>query len=324
MTNFAEQVTIGRRFQKAIRIDSDLDKAEALEGYICPQSSADVLTSMASHVAENKHGAFTWTGPYGSGKSSLILILSALLSSDKKLRSKAEGLVGAQTAKAFRQGFPIDDGGWVTVAAVGRRSALPTILGDAILEAKLNVRKPARWTDESLLKALQKLLESPKQHRIILFADELGKVLESAAQEGGDLHLLQQIAELASRSEGRLVFVGVLHQAFDEYANRMARETRDEWSKIQGRFVDLIVNTAGEEQIDLLSRAIESKKIPEKFDCKVEAVTKELPLPSTSTRNSLNSLLGGMLAFAPCSSDASWADFATPIWSESEKPLWVP
>ena len=291
MTNFAEQVTIGRRFQKAIRIDSDLDKAEALDGYICPQSSADVLTSMASHVAENKHGAFTWTGPYGSGKSSLILILSALLSGNKKLRSKAEDLVGAQTAKELRRGFPIDDGGWVTVAAVGRRSTLPTILGDAILEAKLNVRKPEHWTDDALLTTLQKLLGSPKQYRIILFVDELGKVLESAAQEGGDLHLLQQIAELASRSEGQLIFVGVLHQAFDEYANRMARETRDEWSKIQGRFVDLIVNTAGEEQIDLLSRAIESKKVPEQFDSKVEAVTKELALPSASTRNSLNSLL---------------------------------
>ena len=33
---------------------------------------------------------------------------------------------------------------------------------------------------------------------------------------------------------------------------------RDEWSKIQGRFVDLVVNASGEEQIDLLGRAIES------------------------------------------------------------------
>ena len=291
MKNLAEQVTIGRRFQKAIRIDSDLDNAEALEGYICPQSSADVLISMASHVGENKHGAFTWTGPYGSGKSSLILILSALLSGDKKLRTKAEKLVGSETVKNFRHRFPVDKSGWVTVAAVGRRSALPSILGDAILEAKLNVRKPGEWTDETLLSALQKLLESPKQHRIILFLDELGKVLESAAQEGGDLHLLQQIAELSSWSNGRLIFVGVLHQAFDEYANRMARETRDEWSKIQGRFVDLVVNTAGEEQIDLLSRAIESKNIPDKFDAKVEAVTQELALPSTATRRSLSALL---------------------------------
>ena len=33
---------------------------------------------------------------------------------------------------------------------------------------------------------------------------------------------------------------------------------RDEWAKIQGRFIDLIVDTSREEQIDLISRAIES------------------------------------------------------------------
>ena len=33
---------------------------------------------------------------------------------------------------------------------------------------------------------------------------------------------------------------------------------RDEWAKIQGRFIDLPVNADGNEQIDLLSRAIEN------------------------------------------------------------------
>lgn len=291
MKKLADIVSIARRFQKAIRIDSDLGSADALDGYICPQSSADVLASMSAHLAATGHGAFTWTGPYGSGKSSLLLILSALLGSDKRVRAKAEALVGPKVLGAFRKGFPIDKGQWVTVAAVGRRSSLASIIGEAILEARLSVRKPKQWTDEALLTALQKLLDSPKQHRIVLFLDELGKVLESIAQEGGDLHLLQQIAELASRSDGRLVFVGVLHQAFDEYANRMAREARDEWSKIQGRFVDLIVNTAGEEQIDLLSRAIEANDIPESFNAKVEAIAKELSLPSAASRKSLNALL---------------------------------
>ena len=57
---------------------------------------------------------------------------------------------------------------------------------------------------------------------------------------------------------GGLIVVGILHQAFEEYAHRLSREMRDEWSKIQGRFVDLVVNASGEEQIDLLGRAIES------------------------------------------------------------------
>ena len=56
--------------------------------------------------------------------------------------------------------------------------------------------------------------------------------------------------------------VGILHQAFEEYAHRLSREMREEWSKIQGLFVDLPVNTAADEQIGLLARAIESDHNP--------------------------------------------------------------
>jgi hypothetical protein len=93
---------------------------------------------------------------------------------------------------------------------------------------------------------------------LIVFIDEMGKFLEAAAQEGTDLYPFQQLAEAASRSSGRLIIVGVLHQAFEEYAHRLSHQLRDEWSKIQGRFVDLAINASAEEQIELLSRAIES------------------------------------------------------------------
>ena len=81
----AEHVNVTRRFQRAIRIDLDLGDPGALEGFICPPSSAGVLKTMARHVAENSQGAFTWTGPYGSGKSSLVVALSALLNGNSSL-----------------------------------------------------------------------------------------------------------------------------------------------------------------------------------------------------------------------------------------------
>ena len=65
---------VARRYQRAIRIDTDLGNPAALEGFICPRSSAEVLETMARHVAENGQGAFTWTGPYGGGKSSLAVV----------------------------------------------------------------------------------------------------------------------------------------------------------------------------------------------------------------------------------------------------------
>lgn len=291
MTYLAEHVSIARRFQKAIRIDSDLDKKEALEGYICPKSSADVLEAMAHHASETGHGAFTWTGPYGSGKSSLILIFSALQSSNVALRAEAEKLVGKKVLQEVRKGFPISSKGWRVVGAVGRRASLASVLGEAITNAGLGSNPESNWTDEQVLKAISSLTTDVKADGLILFVDEMGKILEAAAQEGGDLYLFQQVAELASRSSGRLVLVGVLHQAFDEYANRMARDTREEWSKIQGRFIDLIVNTAGEEQIDLLSRAIESDSVPAQFVARVKSVVAELALPTVTARESLERLL---------------------------------
>ena len=90
----------------------------------------------------------------------------------------------------------------------------------------------------------------------------MGKFLEGAARDIADVYFFQQLAELASRSEGRLVVVGILHQAFDEYSHRLSREMREEWAKIQGRFVDLPVNTGVDEQIALLGMAIESYHKP--------------------------------------------------------------
>ncbi|NBT59287.1 ATP-binding protein, partial [bacterium] len=45
---------------------------------------------------------------------------------------------------------------------------------------------------------------------------------------------------------------------------RLTRDVRDEWAKIQGRFVDLPLNVAGEELIDLIGRAIKSDIKPTK------------------------------------------------------------
>ena len=106
----------------------------------------------------------------------------------------------------------------------------------------------------------------------MVFIDEMGKFLEAAAHDGTDIYFFQQLAELASRSNKRLIVVGILHQAFEEYAHRLAREMRDEWAKIQGRFVDLAVNIGGDEQIDLLGRAIESDRGTEKPSALAEGV----------------------------------------------------
>lgn len=259
--SLVSKVHIARRFQKSIRIDTDLGEEHSLEGFVCPQSSADILLSMARHVSENKQGAFTWTGPYGSGKSSLAVALSALLNGNDALQKQAKKVFGIKLSNAMWKALPTGSKGWQILPIVGRRDNPVAVIGDALKEKGFIPRRPrGGWSEEQLIETLLEVAKArPKTHGgLILFVDEMGKFLEGSAQDGTDIYFFQQLAEAASRSNGRLILIGVLHQAFEEYAHRLSHEMRDEWAKIQGRFIDLPVNTVGEEQIDLISRAIET------------------------------------------------------------------
>ncbi len=260
MTPLSEHVRVNRRFRRSIRIDTDLSDPEALEGFVCPESSASVLRSMAQHLKDTGQAAFTWTGPYGVGKSSLVVALSAALSVSADVRSKAFEILGTETSRAIWEGLPPKEKGWRILPVVGRRDHPAQVIGEAIQKARLVREKRAEpWTDEAVFDVLTNI--SRRQSRVrgglIVFIDEMGKFLEGAAYYGSDIYFFQQLAEIASRSEGRLVVVGILHQAFEEYAYRLSRDMRDEWAKVQGRFIDLAINVDAEEQLGLLGRAIE-------------------------------------------------------------------
>ena len=258
----ADRVLVARRFQRAIRIDTDLGDASVLKGFVCPESSSEVLKTMARHVSETGQAAFTWTGPYGSGKSSLVVVLSAVLSGNRQLRQDAAIALGEQTTSKIWRALPPRDQGWRILPIVGRRGELAKIFGEAIERARLvRSSRLMPWTDQDVFDALTRIAERTprKTGGLAVFVDEMGKFLEGAAYDGADIYFFQQLAELASRSHGRLVVVGILHQAFEEYAHRLSREIRDEWAKIQGRFVDLALNVEPTEQLDLLGRSIEVK-----------------------------------------------------------------
>ena len=261
----ANQVHVARRYQLAIRIDTDLSNPAALEGFICPRSSGEVLRTMARHVADSGQGAFTWTGPYGSGKSSLAVALGAALNGDEPLRRRAASILGETTSTMLAQALPPRRRGWRLLPVVGRRDRPERVIGESLVAARLLPRRAPRvWTEPDILNALETIgARYPRASGgLVVLIDEMGKFLEAAARDGSDIHLFQQLAERASRSGGRLIVVGILHQAFEEYAHQLSRQMRDEWSKIQGRYVDLVVNTTGDEQIDLIGQAIKSPHSP--------------------------------------------------------------
>ena len=257
----ADRVSVSRRFQRAIRIDTDLSDPSALEGFVCPRSFGLLLENMARNIAESSQGAFTWTGPYGSGKSSLAVVLSALLNGDAETRKQAASLIGDDIAASIWEALPQGSKGWHILPIVGRRDRPEQVVGEA-LESRGLVEGRAHllWEESLVLDELSDIAaRSPDSSGgLLVLVDEMGKFLEGAARDISDVYFFQQLAEIASRSGGRLIVVGILHQAFDEYSHRLSREMREEWAKIQGRFVDLPVSTGVDEQLALLGKAIES------------------------------------------------------------------
>ena len=260
----SEVVSVGRRFQRSVRLDTDLGRVGALNGFVCHGSSKIALETMARLMVETEQKAFTWTGPYGGGKSSLALALSASIGGGLKLRKHARSLLG--NLPDLDRAFPVGKEGWLVVALVGRRGDPIKDLREAITVAVAAdggaPRTRRRKTDKSgrdVIERLQSEAVARPKGGVLILLDEMGKFLEGAAGEGTDIHFFQELAEAAGRSEGRLVVLGILHQAFEQYASRQGRDVQDEWAKVQGRYVDIAIVTAIDEVIDLIGRAIVSE-----------------------------------------------------------------
>ncbi len=174
---------------------------------------------------------------------------------------RAARLLGKDTTAIIRKALPPRKSGWRILPIVGRRDRPEQVTGEALVSCRfVEGNPPLLWQEQQVLEAIGEIAwrDPDSSGGLLIFVDEMGKFLEGAARDIADIYFFQQLAELASRSEGRLVVVGILHQAFDEYSHRLSREMREEWAKIQGRFIDLPVNTGVDEQIALLGKAIVS------------------------------------------------------------------
>ena len=92
-------ISVSTRFQRSVNIELDEADLSFLEGYVPSSSANNLLLEMSACVADGSDAAFTWTGPYGSGKSSLALLLSGLLSGEEKVAKAATSTMGREAAE---------------------------------------------------------------------------------------------------------------------------------------------------------------------------------------------------------------------------------
>lgn len=255
-------VSINGRFLRSVRIDED-DKNSVLDGYVFTKSTSEILENFSKQQADTGQGAYTWTGPYGSGKSSLAVVLSALLAGSEDDRKIAAKKTNKKFAKNLWTSLPPGNDGWKCISVIGRRGNPSGVIDEGI-KASGYAKRAKISSPEKVIETLKSIATGGEKDSggLILFIDEMGKFLESAALTDGDAYFFQLLGEAASRSNGKLIVVGILHQSFQEYASKLAREVRDEWGKIQGRFTDISVNISGDEQIELVGKAIVHKELP--------------------------------------------------------------
>lgn len=257
-----KSVYISRQFLRSINLEADLGRTDALQGYICQETAMSLINIMAQHINNTRQRAFTWTGPYGGGKSSLALILGSLVSSNKIIKSQAKKIIGFDSSNVdVKNAWSSTTKGWLVIPVVGKRDSVIETISNALDKKIGTISKKPKSSD--LIIRLLNEASSRKNDGVLLIIDELGKFLESSALTGEDIYFYQELAEAASRSEGKLIIVGILHQAFEQYAIKLGRDTRDEWAKIQGRYIDIPLVSATDEVIELVGNAIIKNPVPD-------------------------------------------------------------
>src|SRR5258708_6479703 len=127
----SSRVTIARQFQRSVRVDADFGRDDALDGYVIQPTAHAALENIARQIAQTRQRAFTITGPYGGGKSSLALALASLAGGAPRLQAKARKVLQLQTRDPIIKIFS-GSKRWLVVPVVGLRASVRDEIGNAI------------------------------------------------------------------------------------------------------------------------------------------------------------------------------------------------
>ena len=101
MPPLADAIEVRGRYARSASLERDAGRSEPLDGYLVTPRALDVverITDAALHG--NAGGAWSLTGPYGSGKSSLALLLHAAFGPAGEARDQALSRIREASPKA--------------------------------------------------------------------------------------------------------------------------------------------------------------------------------------------------------------------------------
>jgi len=270
VTSVADCVSIAPRYSRSTNLERDSQAVAALHGYVLTGRVLDVLDRLTASILSDTGGAWSITGPYGSGKSSLAVFLDALFGPvDTPAFTRAVELVKAvdpESACRFDKSRDIAGSqGFIRVTVTARTEPVTHTLARALDNAVRQFfgRIPTRrqFPEIALLRAaiddstsvdprrtgpspgslLEVVTALAEIAPVLIIIDEFGKNLEAAKQrQDADLYMMQLLAEAAQTDRGSAIYLLTLqHLAFDEYSATDDTAQQREWAKIQGRFEDV-------------------------------------------------------------------------------------
>lgn len=276
-TLVADLFQVQNRFLRSAHLERDFVDPKAIKGYVLTPQVQGYLHQLANGLTSNS-GRRAWrvTGDFGVGKSSFALVIAHLFSErNTKLPPALRGAVNFKEVGLNRPRL-------LPVLITGSREPLSIALlrslhrdlqntigrgrPPAVIEkirVALSSATEAGIIDDTVLKLISEansyVSSSGKATGLLIILDELGKFLEFAAlnPDKQDVFLLQRLAEIAARS-GRtpLFIVGLLHQGFGAYADRLSQSAQREWEKVAGRFDELLFDQPLEQTAGLVGDAL--------------------------------------------------------------------
>lgn len=269
-------------FRRSSRLERDTNSV-GLSAYIPTPRGVELVGQLLDTLESNDYKAFSITGPYGSGKSSFAVFLTALFEArNSDAYQAAKKLLDAESASVsrslgvMRDRLGVEKTGFLVIRVTSRRAPLLSILLDALIcaldqigdidglqEQVKSIVAAEQLEERDLVRAIRLIcLHRP----VLLCIDEFGKALEWFSEHKsrqGDLYVLQQLIEQSeSHKHKPFAVVTLQHLAFDEYAADAAPLRQREWSKIQGRFRDFPFSDSSQTTGFLMTRCLERLQLP--------------------------------------------------------------
>ena len=285
MFAYKNEINLNNKFNKSTNIILD---TEDCEYYILTQSTKNTLSTF---FTIDYHNALALIGPFGSGKSSLILYLNTLLSHSEKNKKCIDILKKNVPELYEKYRIFIKEKNFLKIKIVGEHTSFKEKFKEAILKES-SLKKTIKYLEKDKAFYISKALDlididlAKSTYTDILFSiDEFGKFIEFGLQDTkeNDIFDLQTLAEHANKRNNYKLVIS-LHKAFGEYGN--SQITYTDWDKIQGRFENILFKDDYYEMLNIFKETIVYKNTkPIKV---AQAKIKEICNNSTLNENSDN------------------------------------